>query len=91
MPRTGRSSASWGRRVRLNRRYQDLTQAELAERAQLSRSFVAVFESGRHGIDVTSLRRLAEALGVPLPALVDIHPTTRRQTARPRRTGADQR
>jgi HTH-type transcriptional regulator, competence development regulator len=61
-----------GRRVRLNRRYRAMTQAELAERANLSRSFVVEFEAGRHGIDVVSLRRLAKALGAPLPALVDI-------------------
>lgn len=61
-----------GRRVRLNRRYQDLTQAELADRAGLSRSFIAVFETGRHGIDVTTLRRVAEALDLSLPALVDV-------------------
>jgi transcriptional regulator with XRE-family HTH domain len=60
------------RRVRLNRRYQGLTQAELGDRAGLSRSFVAVFETGRHGIDVTTLRRVAEALDLSLPALVDV-------------------
>lgn len=63
------------RRVRLNRRYQDLTQAELGDRARLSRSFIAVFETGRHGIDVCSLRRLALALDVPLPDLVDTRST----------------
>ena len=60
------------RRVRLNRRYQGLTQAELGDRAGLSRSFVAVFETGRHGIDITTLRRVAEALDLSLPALVDV-------------------
>ena len=40
------------RRVRLHR----LTQQQLADRAGLSRAFVASFESGRHGIQVTSLR-----------------------------------
>jgi len=61
-----------GRRVRRHRRYQDLTQAELAERAHLSRNFVALFEAGRHGIDVVSLRWIAAALGLSLSALVDV-------------------
>ena len=60
------------RRVRLNRRIQDLTQAELGERAGISRNFVAAFETGEHGIDVANLRRIADALGLPLPTLVDV-------------------
>jgi transcriptional regulator with XRE-family HTH domain len=66
--------AELGWRVRLNRRYQDLTQDELGARAGLSRSFVGIFETGTHGIDVVSLRRVAQALGVPLPELVDERP-----------------
>lgn len=62
------------RRVRLHRRYHNLTQQQLADRAGLSRAFVASFETGKHGIQVTSLRRVAAALGVALSALVD-HPT----------------
>lgn len=38
------------RRVRLHRRYLNLTQQQLADRAGLSRNFVATFETGRHGI-----------------------------------------
>jgi transcriptional regulator with XRE-family HTH domain len=59
-----------GRRVRLHRLYLGLTQAQLRERAGLSRNFVSLFEAGGHGIDVRALRRIAYALGVPLPALV---------------------
>ena len=58
------------RRVRLHRRYLNLTQQQLADRAGLSRAFVAAFESGRHGNQVTSIRRVAFALGFSLSALV---------------------
>lgn len=58
------------RRIRLRRRYHNLTQQHVADRAGLSRSFVSVFETGRHGIEVTALRRLARALDVPLSALI---------------------
>lgn len=60
------------RRVRLNRRYQGLTQQQVGDRAAVSRSCVAVFEAGRGGIDVVTLRRIARALGLSLPALIDI-------------------
>lgn len=59
------------RRVRLHRRYRGLTQQQLGDLAGLSRSFVALFEAGRHGIQVVSLRRVAGALGVAFAALVD--------------------
>lgn len=72
--------AEVGRRVRLSRRYQDLTQDELGARAELSRSFVGIFETGTHGIDVVSLRRIAQALGVPLAELVDERPPNARQS-----------
>jgi transcriptional regulator with XRE-family HTH domain len=62
--------AELGRRVRLHRLHQRMTQEQLGERAALSRNFVSVFESGAHGIDVRALRRIAQALGVPLPSLV---------------------
>ena len=59
------------RRVRLHRRYRGLTQQQLGELTGLSRSFVALFEAGRHGIQVVSLRRVAGALGVAFSALVE--------------------
>ena len=61
--------AELGRRVRLHRLYRDLTQRQLAERAGLSRNFVSLLEGG-HGIDVRALRRIAQALNVPLLSLV---------------------
>jgi transcriptional regulator with XRE-family HTH domain len=38
--------AELGRRVRLHRLYQRMTQDQLAERARLSRSFISLFETG---------------------------------------------
>ena len=70
-----------GRRVRLHRLVQRLTQQDVADRAGVSRSFVSVFEKGDHGIDVLTLRRIAQALDVPLPELV-----TEPQDERPPRT-----
>jgi XRE family aerobic/anaerobic benzoate catabolism transcriptional regulator len=62
--------AELGKRVRLHRLYQRMTQDQLAERARLSRSFISLFETGERGIDVRALRRIAHALDVPLPELV---------------------
>ena len=62
--------AELGRRVRLHRLYQRMTQDQLAERARLSRSFISLFETGERGIDVRALRRIAQALDLALPALV---------------------
>lgn len=59
------------RRVRLHRLYRELTQQQLADRTGLSRSFVSVFETGDHGIQVISLRRVAAGLGLRFSALVD--------------------
>ena len=59
------------RRVRLHRRYRGLTQQQLGDLTGLSRSFVSLFEAGRHGIQVVSLRHIAGALGVAFSGLVD--------------------
>ena len=48
-----------GRRVRLHRLYRGLTQEQLGEQARLSRNFISILETGRHGIDVRALRRIA--------------------------------
>jgi transcriptional regulator with XRE-family HTH domain len=58
------------RRVRLHRLVQRLTQQDLADRADPSRSFISVFEKGEHGIDIVALARIVSALEVPLSDLV---------------------
>jgi transcriptional regulator with XRE-family HTH domain len=64
-----------GRRVWLHRIYAGLTQQQLADRVDVSRSWVSIVESGKaNGIDVVTLRRFAESLQVSLPSLVDVRP-----------------
>lgn len=58
-----------GDRIRKAREYADLTQEELAEKAQLGRSTIQRIEVGV-GIKYVHLIRIARALGVPLAELV---------------------
>jgi transcriptional regulator with XRE-family HTH domain len=66
--------AAWlrgiGKRVRLARSTREMTQAQLAAAAGMSRSFVSLIEQGTHGVDVVRLHRLAAALCIPLTELV---------------------
>ncbi len=62
----------WRNRVRWARERAGITQAELARRAGLERSNLALVESGRRVPSVTTLLRVARALGVPVDALIDV-------------------
>jgi transcriptional regulator with XRE-family HTH domain len=48
-----------------------MTQAALAKKAGLSRGYLARVETGRHEPTLTTLRKLANALGVPVTALLE--------------------
>ena len=61
-----------GKRLRLLRLVQELTQEELGQAAGISRSFVSLVEHGSNSLDVVRLMRLAEALRVSLPVLLDV-------------------
>lgn len=61
-----------GKRVRLLRLVRELSQDELARAAGMSRSFVSLIEKGSHGVNVIRLLRLADALAVSLPELLDL-------------------
>ncbi len=52
------------------RRAAGLTQMELSEKSGLGRSQIANIEVDRSDIPVKTLRRLAEALGVPAGSLI---------------------
>ena len=65
---------SVGKRIRLARLSQELTQEQLAAATGISRSFISLIEKGTHGIDVVRLYRLAAVLGRPLPELLTYPP-----------------
>ena len=60
-----------GKRIRIARLTRELTQAELADAAGISRSFISLIEHGSHGVDVVRLHRIAAALDMPLAELVN--------------------
>lgn len=67
------------RRIRELRDAQGLTQDELAKRADVRRATVADVEAGRtKRIDLETLARIAEALGVNAAALIVHEPAKRR-------------
>lgn len=67
-----------GRRVRLLRVMQSMTQDDLAEATGMSRSFVSLIEHGTHGVDVVRILRLAAVFGIPPAALFSPEPDGRR-------------
>jgi transcriptional regulator with XRE-family HTH domain len=48
-----------------------LTQQALAERAKVSLGYVARLETGHYDPKLSTLRKLAKALGVPVTALLE--------------------
>ncbi|MFK7839028.1 MAG: helix-turn-helix transcriptional regulator [Bdellovibrionales bacterium] len=52
--------------IRVLRKYRGLTQAELAERADISRPYLTEIETGKKDGSIRAMRGLAEALGVPV-------------------------
>jgi transcriptional regulator with XRE-family HTH domain len=57
--------------LRLVRRLKDISQEELAFRAELSRTYVSEVERGSRNISIDNMGLLAQALDVPLRDLVD--------------------
>jgi transcriptional regulator with XRE-family HTH domain len=60
-----------GMKVQAVRDKRAMTQAALAKKAGLSRGYLARVETGRHEPTLTTLRKLANALGVPVTALLE--------------------
>lgn len=61
----------FGTNVRRARRLRDISQEELAFRANLSRTYVSEVERGIRNVSIDNMGMLADALGVPLRELVD--------------------
>lgn len=64
-------AAEVGRRLRGWRVMRRLSQQQSADRAGVDRVIVLAAERGAVALDLTRLRRLACAVGAPLPELVD--------------------
>lgn len=85
-----KESSHLGVRLRRYRERRRLSVRALAERAGVSPSFVSQFERGVTNASVSSLRRLAEAVGVPMADLFEeastVAPSVLRAEDRPRLT-----
>jgi len=60
-----------GKRIRVLRVVRELTQDELAQSAGVTRNQVSAFERAAQRLDVVALVRLAAALDVSVPELLD--------------------
>jgi len=56
--------------VRRFREAKNMTQAELAAKAKVTRPYITMIENGRKEPSLAVLRRLAKALGVPVAELI---------------------
>lgn len=59
-----------GKRIRAERRRQDLTQEQLAEMADISDSFMGHIERGGRTLSIETLARLANVLGLSIEYIV---------------------
>ncbi len=60
-----------GKRLRDQRESRGLTQAQLAEKCNLHRTFVGSVERGERNVSILNLRLLARMLRVPLGVLLE--------------------
>ena len=70
-------AAEVGRRLRARRLMRRLTQQQTADQAGVDRIVVLAAERGAVAIELTRLRRIAWAVGAPLPLLLDEDRTTK--------------
>ena len=61
----------FGRNVRLARRLNDISQEELAQRADLSRNYLSDVERGVRNVSIDNMGLLAQALGMQLHDLLN--------------------
>jgi transcriptional regulator with XRE-family HTH domain len=91
MKRTGKAAArDLGQKVRDARRAKGMSQEALGEAVGLDKSWVSRIESGAAGLGeaLVQARRIADALGVPLDALVPSTPPPKGRRPTPTRAAA---
>lgn len=59
-----------GRAIRLCRGQRGMNQAEVAERAEISVSYLSLIEHGKRDPNLSTIERIAQALRVPTSVLV---------------------
>lgn len=62
---------TFGRNLRLLRRFKEVSQEQLALDANLSRTYVSEVERGARNISIDNMAQLADALGADLKDLLD--------------------
>ncbi|MCX7867635.1 helix-turn-helix domain-containing protein [Limisphaera sp. VF-2] len=63
--------AAFGLRVRQQREAKGLTQEQLAERADLDRTYISDIERGSRNPGIRNVIRIARALGIPTAKLLE--------------------
>lgn len=69
MPRTKQITARFGERVRELRRARGWSQEELAERADLDRTYISGIERGLRNVALRNIEQLAKAFNISLKEL----------------------
>ena len=64
---------SFGDRVRALRKDRSISQEKLAELAELHRTYVGAVERGERNISLMNIKKIADALNVPLNQLMDFN------------------
>lgn len=59
-----------GHALKITRSAKKLSLETLAERAELSQSYLSMIESGKREPTLSSIQKIASALGVPMPILL---------------------
>jgi transcriptional regulator with XRE-family HTH domain len=64
--------SAFGQKVKEARQEKHMSQEELAFRSGLHRTYISSIERGKRNVSLVNIRRLANALGVPLQDLIPI-------------------
>lgn len=62
---------SLGKRIKFLRNEIGISQEELADRAEIDRTYITSVECGKRNISIVNIEKIAKALGVTLSKLFD--------------------
>lgn len=64
---------AFGKRIKLLRNQIGISQEELADRAEIDRTYITSVECGRRNISIVNVEKLAKALNISLSQLFDFN------------------